>query len=104
MTKRSPRRRPLRRILSHATSEPAPPLIPARTEFDPGALHDDALLGSSNAARFLQLPDSTFYLLRKKLGRDFPRPVITCGRPRYRVGSLREWLRKMEAAHDGDGA
>lgn len=73
-------------------------------EFDPGTLHDDALIGSSKAARFLALPDSTFFLLRKRMGRDFPRPVITFGRPRYRVGSLREWLRKMEAANNGEGA
>jgi|ACXJ01.1.fsa_nt_gi predicted DNA-binding transcriptional regulator AlpA len=70
---------------------------PTPAEFDLGALHDDALLGSSKAARFLQLPDSTFYLLRKKMGRDFPRPVLTCGRPRYRVGTLREWLRRLES-------
>lgn len=65
--------------------------------FDPGMLHDDSLLGSSKAARFLGLPDSTFFLLRKRMGREFPRPVITCGRPRYRVGALREWLRRLEA-------
>lgn len=68
------------------------------TDFDPGALHDDALIGSTKAARFLGLPNSTFFLIRKKMGRDFPRAVITCGRPRYRVGALRDWLRKMESA------
>lgn len=73
-------------------------------EFDPGALHDDLLIGSAKTARFLGLPDSTFFMLRKRLGQDFPRPAITCGRPRYRVGSLREWLRKMESANGEDAA
>ena len=71
------------------------------TDFDPGALHDDALIGSAKAARFLGLPDSTFFLIRKKMGRNFPHPVITCGRPRYRVGSLREWMRRLENANGG---
>lgn len=79
-----------------ASSRAQPP-----TDFDPAALHDDMLVGSAKAARFLGLPDSTFFLIRKKMGRDFPRPVLTCGRPRYRVGALREWMRKMEAANDG---
>ncbi len=82
----------------------ASPRAQRPAEFDPGSLHDDALIGPGKAARFLQLPDSTFYLLRKKLGRDFPRAVLTCGRPRYRVGTLREWLRKMESANAGDSA
>lgn len=80
------------------------PDAPVRSpEFDPGALHDDMLIGSAKAARFLGLPDSTFFLIRKKMGRDFPRPVIACGRPRYRVGALREWMRKMES-ENGEGA
>ncbi|MGC8509007.1 MAG: helix-turn-helix transcriptional regulator [Thiomonas sp.] len=73
-------------------------------EFDAGKLHDDVLIGSSKTARFLGLPDSTFFLLRKRMGRDFPRPVITCGRPRWRVGALREWMRRMESSNGGDAA
>jgi len=89
---------------THTSPRSASPRAQYSTDFDPGALHDDALIGSAKAARFLGLPDSTFFLLRKKMGRDFPRPVITCGRPRYRVGSLREWLRHMESTNGGDAA
>lgn len=93
-----------RRTRSTIPERSASPRVRHPAEIDSGALHDDALIGSSKAALFLQLPDSTFYLLRKRLGRDFPRPVIACGRPRYRVGALREWMRRMESASDGDAA
>jgi hypothetical protein len=35
------------------------------------------------------------------MGRDFPRPVLVVGRPRYRVGSLREWLHRLESVDSG---
>jgi predicted DNA-binding transcriptional regulator AlpA len=88
----------------HSAPRSAPPRPQHPVDSDPGALHDDALIGSSKAARFLGLPESTFFLIRKKMGRDFPRPVITCGRPRYRVGTLREWLRRMESENGGNAA
>ena len=71
-----------------------PPITEAQVRF--GAFHDDTLLGATRTAQFLGLPNSTFYALRERLGRDFPRPVLAIGRPRYRVGSLRAWLRQME--------
>lgn len=91
-------------MTKYSAPRSASPRAQHHPESDPGTLHDDALIGPGKAARFLQLPDSTFYLLRKRMGRDFPRPVITCGRPRYRVGTLREWLRRMESANEGDVA
>jgi len=73
-------------------------------EFKPAELHDDTLIGATQAARFLGLADSSFYLLRKKMGSDFPRPTVVVGRPRYRVGALRDWLRRMESDNGGDAA
>ena len=90
--------------MKHTHPRPAFARAQHPNDFDPGALHDDMLIGSAKAARFLGLPDSTFFLIRKKMGRDFPHPVITCGRPRYRVGSLREWLRKMESSNEESAA
>ena len=65
--------------------------------FKPAELHDDTLIGATKAAQFLGLADSSFYLLRQRMGADFPKPTLIIGRPRYRVGALREWLRRMEA-------
>lgn len=87
--------------MKHTHTRPASARAQRSNDFDPGALHDDALIGSSKTAQFLGLPDSTFFLLRKRMGRDFPRPVITCGRPRWRVGALRDWMRRMESANSG---
>ncbi len=90
--------------MKKSTLRRAPDAPTSSRDFDPGALHDDMLVGSAKAARFLGLPDSTFFMLRKKMGRDFPRPAITSGRPRYRVGALREWLRRMESESNGGAA
>ena len=90
--------------MKHSAPRSASPRAQHPNDFNPGALHDDALIGSAKDARFLGLPDSTFFLLRKRMGRDFPRPVIACGRPRYRVGALREWMRRMEAENGGKAA
>jgi predicted DNA-binding transcriptional regulator AlpA len=67
-------------------------------DFDPSKLHDDALISPGKAAAFLGLAESSFYLLRRQLGRDFPRPTICVGRPRYRVGAIREWLKRQQEA------
>jgi hypothetical protein len=83
------------------TPRSASPRAQHPNDFDPGAMHDDLLIGSTKTARFLGLPDSTFFLLRKRLGRNFPLPAIACGRPRWRVGALREWMRKMENSEGG---
>ncbi len=90
--------------MKHSASRSAALRAQHPNDFDPGAMHDDLLIGSAKAARFLGLPDSTFFLLRKRMGQNFPRPVIACGRPRYRVGSLREWLRKLESSNDESAA
>lgn len=88
-------------MTKHSPPRSASPRAQHPADFEPGTLHDDTLIGATKAARFLGLADSSFYLLRKKMGSDFPCPTVTVGRPRYRVGALREWLRRMESASDG---
>lgn len=88
-------------MTKHTSRRSVSPRAQNHAEFDPGQLHDDALVGSAKAAKFLGLPESTFFLVRKRMGRDFPRPVLVVGRPRYRVGSLREWLHRLESVDSG---
>jgi len=95
-----PRKRVNRAVSRAIDGEPAaPPTLPvSKADFTRAPLHDDVLLTSGRAAAFLGIPDSTFYALRNRLGSDFPPAVDLLGHPRFRVGTLRRWLAKREAA------
>jgi len=62
-------------------------------------LPDDALLNTRGIIELLGIPASSYFAWRKRLGSNFPAPAMAGPRPRWRVGTLRAWLRRMESAN-----
>jgi predicted DNA-binding transcriptional regulator AlpA len=61
---------------------------------DIARLSDDALLRNEQVACILNVPLSTFHLLRKRPG--FVRPVRIGCRTRWRWATLRAWIQEQE--------
>ncbi len=94
---------PIRRAVPPALpttpkSESGPARIARLGAVNPAILTPDTLLRNEQAAALLNVPLSTFHLLRKKCGRDFPRPVRIGARLRWRWGALQTWIHAQEAA------
>ena len=92
---------------SPARSEPPELALSAaerRRDVDPAKLHPDTLLRNEQVAAILGCPDSTFYQLRKRLGRNFPRPVMIGARVRWRWGTVQEWIRRQESGTSTEAA
>ena len=81
-----------------ATQKPesGPARIARLGNVDTTTLGDDTLLRNEQAASILNVPLSTFHLLRKRA--DFVRPVRIGCRTRWRWGTLKAWIRAQEAA------
>lgn len=76
-------------------SETGPARVARLGNVDINTLSDDALLRNEQAAAILNVPLSTFHMLRKRAG--FVRPIHVGCRTRWRWGTLKEWIRAQEA-------
>ena len=75
-------------------SETGPARIARLGAVDIDKLADDALLRNEQVASILNVPLSTFHLLRKRP--DFVRPVHIGCRTRWRWATLRAWIQAQE--------
>ena len=87
-------RRAVRRALPKPETGPA--RIARLGKVDLNALSDDTLLRNEQVAAVLNVPLSTFHILRKRP--DFVRPVKIGCRTRWRWGTLKAWIRAQENA------
>ena len=76
--------------------ETGPARIARLGAVDIDRLADDALLRNEQVAGILNVPLSTFHMLRKRA--DFVRPVRIGYRTRWRWGTLKAWIRGQERA------
>ena len=92
--KSDPIRHAVRRALPK--SETGPARIARLGNVDTGKITDDSLLRHEQVAAILNIPLSTFHLLRKRP--DFVRPVHLGCRTRWRWATLKAWIRAQEDA------
>lgn len=77
-------------------SETGPARIARLGKVDINTLADDTLLKNEQVAAVLNVPLSTFHVLRKRP--DFVRPVRIGCRTRWRWATLKAWIRAQEDA------
>ena len=86
----------IRRAAECSTQKPesGPARIARLGNVDTTTLGDDTLLRNEQVASILNVPLSTFHVLRKRP--DFVRPVRIGCRTRWRWATLRAWIRGQE--------